>query len=640
MDNQGLSPSDDGLAALQLPFLQSSEVSRFLSSSKDWTNEQDTSSMFEEVDNSPVDFFGHYSGAYSGPQQLMYTPYQTEYHSANGKNGNAMQPTASNVFLPPTGPGTTTTPAQLISHNNMASAPNQSIASSAYNSQRNFSPAVGQFDYPYDVDHQFQSIFGSMTPEGNTIQRTDSVQANLPKKEISETFEGSPVPHVPGSKRTEKEEQEIRDFLRSSKFLQFLPAKQETVIYDPRGNSISVDLNAWLNGNFFLSQPTGPSSPGESTASLKESLQKYELTFYRRNLFQVTASVSNAQHAAYAGNAENPMLRSRILSLGMSVGVTGSDDKKPTKLLYCPPKASSTMATDEGDRNDPNKKPPQIEPSSKTIYPKNSGYDEVVDWKRLQFRTATAHNGRKKLQNYFSVYVSLYAELENGQRVPLTTASSRPIVVRGRNPRFYQNRDNITLQEGGNTNREVGGTLVTDSPVKRASPMSFSPAVKKEEPWSPKLTVHGELAHIDHHDPDSPLSKDYETQAESNHHTQAAPSSSIPSATTTIDKPGVTEDHKDKKRSTPSYPSHTQLKSTEIPGTVKYSDEEVRENARGDAKDSGDCDYEYFPMPLNYWLPPVEVVYRPHAVHHPLKFPRGKSQAMIDNSKRYFSAVE
>lgn len=47
----------------------------------------------------------------------------------------------------------------------------------------------------------------------------------------------------------------------------------------------------------------------------------------------------------------------------------------------------------------------------------------------------------------FTITVTLYAELENTQRVALVKASSRPIVVRGRNPRFYQFRENIPFRQ-------------------------------------------------------------------------------------------------------------------------------------------------------------------------------------------------
>ncbi|KAI7111321.1 hypothetical protein KC337_g19096, partial [Hortaea werneckii] len=56
--------------------------------------------------------------------------------------------------------------------------------------------------------------------------------------------------------------------------------------------------------------------------------------------------------------------------------------------------------------------------------------------------------------------------------------------------------------------------------------------------------------------------------------------------------------------------------------------------------ESADLLYEYFPLGLDDWMPPVEAVYRPHVVHH-TKLPTDprdpKTSAKGNRSKRYFS---
>jgi hypothetical protein len=66
--------------------------------------------------------------------------------------------------------------------------------------------------------------------------------------------------------------------------------------------------------------------------------------------------------------------------------------------------------------------------------------------------------------------------------------------------------------------------------------------------------------------------------------------------------------------------------------------------------DPADTLYEYFPLGLDDWMPPVDAVYRPHVVHHtgPIRKRAsvagagGSSPAFVAfgraRSKRYFSA--
>jgi hypothetical protein len=57
--------------------------------------------------------------------------------------------------------------------------------------------------------------------------------------------------------------------------------------------------------------------------------------------------------------------------------------------------------------------------------------------------------------------------------------------------------------------------------------------------------------------------------------------------------------------------------------------------------------YEYIPLGLDDWMPPVDAVYRPHVVHHTAPLPpdpkevaaaaRGLGARGMGRSKRYFS---
>jgi hypothetical protein len=53
------------------------------------------------------------------------------------------------------------------------------------------------------------------------------------------------------------------------------------------------------------------------------------------------------------------------------------------------------------------------------------------------------------------------------------------------------------------------------------------------------------------------------------------------------------------------------------------------------ADESADMLYEYFPLGLDDWMPPVDAVYRPHVVHH-TNLP-ADPKAIKNRGKRYFS---
>jgi len=56
--------------------------------------------------------------------------------------------------------------------------------------------------------------------------------------------------------------------------------------------------------------------------------------------------------------------------------------------------------------------------------------------------------------------------------------------------------------------------------------------------------------------------------------------------------------------------------------------------------ESTDHLYEYFPLSLDDWIPPVDAIYRPHVVHHLCVPAEVKAQQLKGRSKRYFSAED
>ncbi|KAI1314993.1 hypothetical protein EDD11_001429 [Mortierella claussenii] len=62
----------------------------------------------------------------------------------------------------------------------------------------------------------------------------------------------------------------------------------------------------------------------------------------------------------------------------------------------------------------------------------------VVTFERVQFKTATANNGKRRAaQQFYILMVDLYAHMEDGQVVMVASSQSDSLVVRGRSPGHY-----------------------------------------------------------------------------------------------------------------------------------------------------------------------------------------------------------
>ena len=92
----------------------------------------------------------------------------------------------------------------------------------------------------------------------------------------------------------------------------------------------------------------------------------------------------------------------------------------------------------------------QKKPEIKLIYPGGdlSSYNHslerntIVLYERLQFRKATSNNGKRATaQQFYSLKVNLFGQLEDGKQVLIAFIESSPIVVRGRSPGHYNHQN-------------------------------------------------------------------------------------------------------------------------------------------------------------------------------------------------------
>jgi hypothetical protein len=134
----------------------------------------------------------------------------------------------------------------------------------------------------------------------------------------------------------------------------------------------------------------------------------------------------------------NKMLQpvSRFL-LGISARVANSD--KDIEIIQHTPKR------DKGPQFRPDPKP--ITPGGNLTMSTVANNQSVVTFERVQFKTATANNGKRRAaQQYYICNIELYAETEARELVTIASCQSDPLVVRGRSPGHYADTQDRSQQ--------------------------------------------------------------------------------------------------------------------------------------------------------------------------------------------------
>ncbi|WDK12028.1 NDT80/PhoG like DNA-binding family protein [Colletotrichum graminicola] len=249
------------------------------------------------------------------------------------------------------------------------------------------------------------------------------------------------------------------------KLLSFKRVQDKHTIVDQHGRMQQLELSAQLHGMFFLSEMPSNSTDG--------SILQPELTCYRRNLFQISGSLitPRGQLSVITETGET----APVSNTEVTISAIESVDGHPVRLIVIPwktPPPNSPELTQNPDQ----------EPASLPLIPFQDDGSETegdyavypIGWRRLQFRIATANNGRRKeLQQHFVLHLKVVGTLANGSKVVLTEATTAPIVVRGRSPRNFQARKEIPLL--GSSAGSRGQALVETGLGIVAGPLAIKP---------------------------------------------------------------------------------------------------------------------------------------------------------------------
>lgn len=236
-------------------------------------------------------------------------------------------------------------------------------------------------------------------------------------------------------------------------------------------------MTAELYGMFFVAEdvfasntPGDPAQGGQGQGQAQGmGPRPLELTCYRRNLWQCTGQITLPRHALHCslllpgddtnggGSGGNGGRQVHIKELWASITALESIEGKQTEIISIPWKSSNpALAAGNGQGQEEPSKTATTPPkqlldlsSGQEIDGDGNRVSIPVAWKRLQFKHATANNGRRKgLQQHYVVRINLLAKTieETGDKlIKLAEIQSGPVIVRGRSPRNFDSRRDVPL---------------------------------------------------------------------------------------------------------------------------------------------------------------------------------------------------
>lgn len=441
---------------------------------------------------------------------------------------------------------------------------------------------------------------------------------------------------------------------RDNKLLSFSMPRFEYNLLTYNFQRTSMQLSAQLHGMFFLAE-----SPWAAADNAQPPPN--ELTCYRRNLFQITGDITvpRSLHCIMTDQGE----QIPIICQELVINATESTEGNPVKIISVPWKTPANpnqpAAEDKVERE-----PPAIPIDLINLQDLDSEFASFpFQWKRLQFRIATANNGRRKeLQQHFVIRLKVIATLTTGGKIPICEVQSGAVIVRGRSPRNFQARKDLPLNGAGHirkqshlpaTAKSTSGESATNKKQHQETPTSAPVKTDVQIPPVPTATFDGhkqQQPNLDYYSFNSPLPPQQSAITAAPPHTSPfeegnAYAVSTPdmnrvyksqAQSTAPINLSLVEDDSPKPKSSETPPSQHSKKIQIPPRPPSFSI-----NTLNSPDESADLLYEYFPLGLDDWMPPVDAVYRPHVVHH-TKLPTDPRDPAVSakssRSKRLYSA--
>lgn len=320
-------------------------------------------------------------------------------------------------------------------------------------------------------------------------------------------------------------------------------------IRDNLGQPASVDLKGFLHGRFCTNNHDNYIYQVGLSGSIDEG-QVYlpdVISCYRRNFINIHMLVSSSTNQlCIDGEA--------VRSLRIEIDATAHGTDAGT--------ASFSIRDSEADpkeqcRSGDNLK---VDPIGKSHVIEANDLQEENYYmvRKLKFSTSTINSLKLNSQTYFCLTVSLIADLASGSRT-INVLRSAPMIVRGRNPSFYNSRKDIVIKP--------------KSPFFRSSyvcgPVRLTKAV------SPPEVTH--------------LEDSYEESSDNYQQPKAEEESD-----------DIASDSEDEHIGGSDNESFNDVYIQQILDSIQSTEGK---------------NYHYFPVLNVYYTPPIDVVYFPHGAH-------------------------
>lgn len=277
---------------------------------------------------------------------------------------------------------------------------------------------------------------------------------------------------MPADTEPLNEESPAQDEL-DNKLLGFSAPLLKAQVFDGAGHYAETNITAELLGMFFVAEDV---FGGDNTG------RPLELTCYRRNLWQCSGQITLPRHISHIINEQGQQLP--VFELAASISAMESIEGKPTEIISIPWKSSN------GDEAKSPSAPHQLPLDLSTGQELDHNRISLpVSWKRLQFKHATANNGRRKgLQQHYVVQINLLSKMKNGEFAKIAEIQSGPVIVRGRSPRNFDSRKDVPL-----TGDKKGERRATTTPSEAATP---APKTEKGADLAQNLQRYHSLGNI------------------------------------------------------------------------------------------------------------------------------------------------
>lgn len=441
---------------------------------------------------------------------------------------------------------------------------------------------------------------------------------------FEDPFSSYPTRHYEPTPNPDPLQEESSPQELDNKLLGFSDPVPSATVVDESGNLADLDMSAELYGMFFVAEDV---FGGDSTG------RPLELTCYRRNLWQCSGQVTLPRVVTSVINEQGQQIQ--IVDLSASITARESIEGKPTEIISVPWKSANPQVTEDAKVASA---PPNVSVDLGSGQELDANRVSVpISWKRLQFKHATANNGRRKgLQQHYVVQITLLGKTKSDEQVKIAEIQSGPVIVRGRSPRNFDSRKDVPLTgdrklERRNTAGSDNSILKAERETLQATNQRFQ-SVQQSNEWAipQPLPAAGQGQHPAKRVAMTPSVTKPPVPAWSKETT--SPVKTMAGHRGSISKPSVpinlslSDDDRSPNRSSAEIASPQLGKAGLAAGL----------NAGSSPLEEADPLYEYFPLSVDDWMPPVDAVYRPHVVHHTIVPPENKTQTVQTKSKRYF----